>query len=678
MSTWIPANLLRLATSAMTAACLACWSAPAHAAVQITSLKASLKSPQPIGASVIWIVTATDSNPGPLTFQFNVAPPGGSLALAKDFNVGTLAAGAWTAQPFAWTPTGIEGVYQIQVAIKDFTSGETASKILKFQVSPLVTGSTPVVVQTANPLVALFSAPACGRASTMRVSFSTLAPQLAPAFTTNYMSCHPPNSMTFEIAGMYPNTTYQMYSQTVTGARTVNGSPVNFTTGALPANIPFPAFTAIVPVGPQTDTSSSVILHNQLQLGGATNYPEVATDLSGNILWYYYPNDSTRIEVLTRPLPNGTFLGIQSGLAWNPASQSEQLLRQVDLAGNILRETNTGVIQQELLAMGATDAQACNAVASPAPVGFACLSAFSHDFIQSLPNGYSAFLAGIEKIFPPGTQGDTSGLPVDIMGNMIVVLNTNWQVVWYWDAFQHDGGGTQLDINRAAVLGETCTSRQANCLPVFLLGPGIAPLANDWLHGNSLYYWPQDGDIIWSSRHQDWVMEVDYNNGTGTGNILWRMGPCGDFTFNNIYNDPWPWFSHQHDVGLENNGAGPLTLFDNGNTRVSPPTGPGSSTGCTPGLGSGNNRGMALTVDDVNMQVTPVLSVDLGVYAFAFGSAQLLSNGNYFYQPGTPTSYCIEILPTSGSPTGTQVLNLEGPSAYRAWQMTSLYNPPGT
>ena len=49
----------------------------------------------------------------------------------------------------------------------------------------------------------------------------------------------------------------------------------------------------------------------------------------------------------------------------------------------------------------------------------------------------------------------------------------------------------------------------------------------DWLHANTLYYWPRNGDILFSSRNQDWVMKIDYNNGVrsgglGTGNILWR------------------------------------------------------------------------------------------------------------------------------------------------------------
>jgi len=667
--------------------CLAGLCIPACATVAITSLQPSLVSPQVLGTSITWTATATDSNPGPFAFQFNVAPPKGTFAngMARDFNVGTLNAGTWTSLPFVWVPTGLEGTYEIQVVVKDFTSKETATKTVKFGISPLVTGSAPVVVKTANPLVALFSAPSCAAGSTMRVVFQQQS-KATPATATNYVKCHPPASMTFEVAGMYPSTAYHMFAQTDTGGKPTNGTTLSFTTGALPTNIPFPAFTVKVPPGPNTDTTDSVLLHNMTQFGGEPLYPDVATDLAGKIIWYYFASPP---QIITRPLPNGTMLMDQTGPAWNSASTILQIFAQIDLAGNIIKQTNTGAIQQQLLAMGAKDAGPCNVFPSPAPVGSACLGSFHHDAIQqTLPNGDTAVLVSIEKIYPPGTQGNTSGLPVDIIGDMVVILDSNWQVKWYFDAFQHAGGAPQLDITRPAVLGGTCGTAQEGCPAAFLLGPGIAPAALDWLHCNDLYYWPKDtvggasNDLLLSSRNQDWILKIDYNNGAGTGDVLWRMGPCGDFNFNNIYNDPWPWFSAQHNPGIANNGAGPLTVFDNGNTRISKS---GSSSGCIQGVGSGDSRGMALTIDETpgSMQVTPVLSADLGVYSTSGGSAQLLSDGNYYFMPAvvqvslnSQDSYSIEILPTAGTDTGTQVLNVQGPQGYRGWQMSSLYNPP--
>jgi hypothetical protein len=572
-----------------------------------------------------------------------------------------------------------------------------------------------VVAPTANPLVSIFGTPACATGSSVRVSFQEDIASPPPATTTNWLPCHPTLTSNFEIAGVYPNTKYTIFAQTTNGIKVLNGPTLTYQTGALPASIPFPTFTTLTNSNP--DTAQPIILHNLTQLGGDSIYPDVATDLAGNIIWYYYANDLGNTDILTRPLQNGTFLSLEKGVAWNPAATKGQFLRQVDLAGNIIRETNTGALQQQLLALGATDAQACSAVPSPAPIGAACLGAFHHDAIQTLPpivgstlpGPFTAVIADIEKIFPAGTQGNTTGLPVDIVGDMIIVLDSNWKVVWYFDAFQHDGGcpvspatgPCQLDINRAAVLGETCGINQSGCPPMLLLGTGIAPLANDWLHANSLYYWPTDtfggapNDIIWSSRHQDWVMKIDYENGSSsaTGELLWRMGNQGDFTWVGPA-DPWPWFSHQHDVGIEESGTGVMTLFDNGNTRVSPPPlGLGGDPTCLPY--DCNSRGMALIFtespaptacsDSTACTVTAVLSSDLGYFSTAMGSAQLLSNGDYFYQPAivltpqlTTAGYSMEVAPVPATDLPSVPLDLEGPEHYRGWQMTSMYFPPIT
>jgi hypothetical protein len=640
----------------------AAFAIPALATVNISSMTPSVPSPQVIGTLITWTVTATNSNAEVLTFQFNLGPSGQALALVKDFNVGTVSGNTYTAQPFAWMPTA-EGTYDIQVVVKDFSSGETASKTLSYVVTPLVTGSSAVAKATANPVVALFSTPACPVGSNMRAAFR-------PAGATNtgtntyWAPCNGSSTMTVEIAGMYPSTPYIIQTQIETGGKIGTGPTAKFTTGALPTSIPFPTFQILVPVGPQTDTAEPVLLWGLSELGKETDYRDVATDLSGNILWFYNTPTSHPGQI-TRPVTNGGMLTIQDDISWNKETEVGQVLRQIDLAGNIIKETNTGVIQQELLALGSADGGPCTTIPKPAPVGAGCLDGFNHE-LTSLPNGYVAALASIEKILPPGTQGDTSGLPVDIIGNMVLVMDANWQVVWYWDAFDY------LDVNRAAILGETCGAGESGCPPLFLLGSSIAPLAKDWLHGNSIYYWPQSGDLIFSMKDQDWVVKIDYNNGTGAGNIIWTMGVDGNFDFDNINNDPWPWFSHQHDVTMANNGAGPLLVFDNGDTRISsPPIGLGYP-GCEPN--DCNSRGMALTVDESTLTVTPVLSANLGVYSSADGAAQLLSNGNYLFHAAllvtlsAVTSQAIELAGT------TQVLNVQGPQAYRGWQLANLYS----
>jgi arylsulfate sulfotransferase len=688
---------------------LAVLSAPAFATATVTivSLKPSHASPQPIGKTITITATATDTGTGPLAFQFNITPPNGSLTMVKDFVPGTLSAGTWTSPSLTWVPTGIEGIYKIQVVAKDFGAGQSVSKTLSYTVTAIASGSTPVVEKTANPLVALFSTTSCAGGSLMRVAYQESGSSTVNV--TNWVGCHPPATMTFEVAGMYASKTYSMYAQTKTGSTITDGTAVSFTAGAIPKTVPMPTFTGS-PDGPSTDPNP-VVLHNFITFaagGTSTLYPDVATDLSGKVIWYYYPNDATKSDVLTRPVQGGGTITLQDDLAWDPTVTQEQYLRQIDLAGNTIRETNMGAIQHELVALGALDGGSCTGITDPV-VGTACAGSFHHDAIQTLPNGYMAALLDIERIYPIGTQGDTSGKLVDIIGDMIIVMNSNWQVVWYWDAFDPNGTGQgypQLPVTQTAPLGETCGINTSGCPPMFLLGSSsVAPLAHDWLHANSLYYWPapQDGnttggDIIWSSRHQDRIFRIDYKDGAGTGDILWQMGPPDDgllqpsnFTFDNMYNDPWPWFSHQHEVGIENGGTNPMTLFDNGDTRVTalPPLGLGSSSGTLCSPYDCDSRGMGLTVDYKTMTVTPVVSFDLGAYSTAMGSAQLLSNGNYFFVNPivfvatklSTFAFSEEINPKNPAPQVGPVdfiMDLSGPQQYRGWQMPSLYNPPTT
>lgn len=681
--------------------------APLHAAVQITAITPSIVAPQLIGTSVSFTATATDPGAGPLTFQWNVTTPAGVTTMVDDFNVGTLSSGVWTSQPFVWFPNSCAGVSQpsgiiaytcqpaggtftIQVVARDFTANLAGSLTITYKINPLVTGTNPVVVATSNPLVALFSSPGCAEGSQMRVVFQQKS-QITPATVTNYLACRgTASTMTFEIAGMYPSTGYQMYSETLTKGTTTNGHKVSFTTGALPTDVSFPSYTINVPAGANTDTAQKLILYNPHQFGSGAIYANTATDLYGNIMWYYAPSPPQNV-ILGRPLVNGTMLVIQSGEAWN-ASPKLQLLTQIDLAGNIIRETNAGIIAEELTAMGSPDTALCSAIPRPAPAGSACLDQFHHDAIQTLPDGNTMVLASIEKIFPAGTQGDTSGLPVDILGDILIILNSNWQPIWYFDVFDPAGGGNgypQMPISRPAVLNEICRVNQDDCPAMYLLGKGIAPLGRDWIHANSLYYWPEDqfgnqGQIIWSSRNQDWVFKVDYQNGTGSNQIDWVMGNGGDFAFINNDDDPWPWFSSQHEVSIQANTAtGAISCFDNGNTRLSsPPLGLGSDCG-----NDCYSRGMVLSFDETStpMTVTPQMSDSLGVVSSSGGNAQLLTNGDWFFAAvdvrstaSNVATYVIEVDPIAGTLGGTQVLNIETAEGYRAWQMSSLYNPPIT
>ena len=53
----------------------------------------------------------------------------------------------------------------------------------------------------------------------------------------------------------------------------------------------------------------------------------------------------------------------------------------------------------------------------------------------------------------------------------------------------------------------------------FLIGPIATPLSIR-----------SDGNLLLSMRHQSWVLRSIMPTGAGAGDILWRLGPEGDFT----------------------------------------------------------------------------------------------------------------------------------------------------
>src|SRR5205823_5969500 len=135
------------------------------------------------------------------------------------------------------------------------------------------------------------------------------------------------------------------------------------------------------------------------------------------------------------------------------------------------------------------------------------------------------------------------------------------------------------------------------------------------------------------SRHQDWLIKIDYRDGQGSGDILWRLGKDGDFKF--VSNDAYPWFSHQHDANIS--ATGMLVLFDNGNVRFADDP-------------SAHSRGQVIQLDEENRTATLVLNADLGDFSVALGSAQRLSNGDYHFHLGyltkTNSARAVEVDPS--------------------------------
>ena len=101
-----------------------------------------------------------------------------------------------------------------------------------------------------------------------------------------------------------------------------------------------------------------------------------------------------------------------------------------------------------------------------------------------------------------------------------------------------------------------------------------------------------DGHLLYSARHQDWLIKIDYANGSGSGQVIWRLGKDGDFGVRS--DDPLPWFSHQHDANYELGETSTGCSFSTTEIRD------GSRTGTI------HSRGQVYEVDEANRLVTLV------------------------------------------------------------------------
>jgi arylsulfate sulfotransferase len=585
-----------------------------EAAISVT-LTPSVASPAPLGTLIKWSTTVTDTGSGTLWYRFRSSGGGpvvlkrGNDAIASAFHT---IVDYGPNNSLSWTETDHEGTYSIEVSVEDKSTGETAEAVATFQMTSLVAGSgTPVITATSNPLVYLYSAPGCPAGQQMLVEFTSPAglTQSTPSKT-----CQDKTSMNFLLAGMTAQTTYTVQHMLQTPSGQVAGPMLTVTTPAISIMSPkydvFQQSTA--------PTQAGVLLQCALY------YPTIATDLAGNIIWYYNGD----ITFTTRAAAGGYFFGLYE---YQGTDTSHQIVREYDLAGTTIAETNAARVSEQLVAMGRRP-----------------IDAFHHE-ARALPGGKFLVLADNEEILY-NVQGPG---PVDVIGDEILVLDSNLQVIWAWDAFEH------LDTSRLAVLGETCPSG-AGCAPYYL-----APTANDWLHGNSVQVTP-DGQILYSSRHQDWLFEINYENGLGDGSVIWRLGKDGDFQITS--SDPYPWFSHQHDAGFQVTPYGlRLLVFDDGNTRVL----------ANPGE---NSRGQVLQVQEDSLTASLQLNVDMGVYAFALGSAESLPDGTFHFEAGW-----ITLDPLAGGnasrsiqfdSSGNVVYGLAiGTPEYRTMRMQDLYTP---
>jgi hypothetical protein len=345
------------------------------------------------------------------------------------------------------------------------------------------------------------------------------------------------------------------------------------------------------------------------------------TDRDGNPIWYYDVGPVGNYPFTVKPLPNGNVI-------LSIGTPTDSILREIDLAGNTIREMDIQAL--------VTKTSAANFDFSPT---------FYHHDICPLANGHIVVLVETTKDFIdlPGYPGTTH-----VVGDALIDLDGSWNPVWSWNSFDHPD---VLDVNR-----------HLNGLP-------------DWTHSNAVVYEPNDGNLLLSMRHQSWVLKIDYANGTGTGNVISRLGWQGDYalTQNGVpTTDTNLWFSFQHfpSIVSQNGSQTTLAIWDNGDARV-------DSNGniCTGGCYS---RATIYQVDDSAM-VGDLLWADApGYFSLWGGSISQLENTNVEFDlnaPSPSTTFASEVqeVTQTSSPQIVWKMDIAPVNAYRAYRIPSLY-----
>lgn len=500
-------------------------------------------------------------------------------------------------------------------------------------------GSTPSsltggsVTGTQNPLVAMYTIRTGCPAGQITVEFG---PTSSYGRSTSWSAPSPYYSSVL-VAGMKASTTYHMRAQVQcsTGNRTTSTSPdTTFTTGPLPSSLSFPKLVVSRPNASLSSTENPGIESVDVIVAQAPGFltPPFFTDRDGNVIWYYDVGTGN-FAFPFKLLPSGNILlNITNAV-------TVSVLREIDLAGNTVREMNILDLQHKM-----ANAESFDFV----PFGF------THDFLM-LPNGHVVVIVACFKSFTnlPGNPGT-----IRVTGDALVDLDQNWNPVWAWNSFDY------LDVNR-----------HIGGLP-------------DWTHSNALLYSPDDGNLILSVRNQSWILKIDYENGTGSGNILWHLGYQGDFALTNQgvpSDDPSLWFGMQHFPIILSHNASQTTLgiFDNGDNRVVNTDGLECQEFPVIPHPACHSRPVIFQIDESSMVANIAWADPLPHYGIWGGAINQFANGNVEFElndPAIPPSPNVasQVQEVTGTSTPQVLWQMNifpgSATAYRAYRFPSLYN----
>ncbi|MGB8836096.1 MAG: aryl-sulfate sulfotransferase [Candidatus Acidiferrales bacterium] len=552
--------------------------------------------------------------------QFQATLPGKSGS--ETWSVNGIAGGNATVGTI--TSTGLytapSDTDSIAVTITAASSGSSASSSATAQAYVVAPGA---VQRTQNPQVALYTItpPA---AANVTIQFGPTTSYGLSTWTQGSPTIGGPVSIF--VAGMTANATYHMQATLqFAGAAAYTDSDHTFAAGTFPAGeLPSIAATTTAGMTPQ----SGIELLDLLRVPTTTKVGVAVTDLNGNVLWAYAPGTTVPAGVVPGPvklLPNGHFL---IDFAQGQADGLDSIIQEVDLGGDVIWQLTAAQLNAELAAATCTG---CNIK----------IVGTHHDF-AILPNGHLIVIGAVDQVIS-GTN---------VTGDVLIDLDQNRNPVWVWNEFDH------LDITRR---------------------PYMYP---DWTHTNAVIYSPDDGNLIVSMRHQNWLVKVDYENGAGSGDVIWHLGYQGDFTLLNADGstaDPTNWFFAQHGPSFttpNTTGKFGLAIFDDGDDR-----GVVDVAGGTCGVAGQPACYTAvpvLNLDETAMTATLAFDPVAPDYSFFGGNAEVLKNGNLEYGLCATTALpanngaVYEITQTNPPQTVWQ-MQVAGQFVYRGMRTPSLY-----
>ena len=474
-----------------------------------------------------------------------------------------------------------------------------------------------VISSTSHPLVAEYSIHHFHAGLTAWAEFGTdtnYGRQTSVLTDADSVSSGGGEVLNILVAGMKPQTLYHMRAHVEWAGGSWVDQDRTFTSGAVPDLDPLPQVSVTRPASTLAAASPS---------GGVELLSLVNTISSTGV-------------VLTNAL-QGVVTDLQGNVIWycpgeaipfKPMQNGHFIfmrgygLEELDLTCHLVRQIRIEQLNQSLQAHGY----------------LFTVTSLHHDMLV-LPNGHWIALGQITKTVTTNNSGT-----LDVQGDVLMDIDPSGNVVWAWSSFDH------LDVNRA-LFG----------LP-------------DWTHSNALVY-TADGNLLLSMRNQSWILKIDYANGTGSGNVIWRLGEGGDFTL--LGGDPSQWFYAQHFpyVTTVNGSKTTMAIYDDGDLRIGfdgqpcePPIPP--VTTCY-------TRATIFQIDESTHLASLLWQDSPGFFSFWGGSIEVLGNGNVEFDSSAQFGFTVasqvnEVTQTD-SPQTVWQMTITGANAYRGYRIPSLY-----